>query len=109
MSSSALFVALPASAGEPPTRVDHKEYDTKSEDSGMEVDHGSYRDRLLAEKRYKFVEKMIPEVGDIRIDRDKNGPFMVILDKLNHFMDQQMEKALIVKLIGRTMGHQMLH
>ncbi|KAK9144494.1 hypothetical protein Sjap_004397 [Stephania japonica] len=75
----------------------------------MEVDHGSYRDRLLVEKRYKFVEKMVLEVGDIRIDRDENGPFMVISDKLNHFMDQQMKKALIVKLISRTMGYQMLH
>ncbi|KAK9155730.1 hypothetical protein Sjap_003210 [Stephania japonica] len=51
MSSSAPFVTLPTSVGELPTIVDRKEYGTKSEDSGMEVDHGSYRDRLLAEKR----------------------------------------------------------
>ncbi|KAK9117053.1 hypothetical protein Sjap_016000 [Stephania japonica] len=82
MSSSAPFVALSASVGEPPTRVDHKEYSTKSKDSGMEVDLGSYRDRLLTEKRYKFVENMVPKVGDIRIDRDENGPFMVISNKL---------------------------
>ncbi|KAK9091682.1 hypothetical protein Sjap_024859 [Stephania japonica] len=68
------------SAGESSTRVDRKEYSTKSEDSGMEVDHGLYRDRLLAKKRYKFVEKMVPEVGDIMINRDENGPFMVISD-----------------------------
>ncbi|KAK9086142.1 hypothetical protein Sjap_026553 [Stephania japonica] len=91
MSSSAPFVDLSTSAGEPPTRVDRKEYGMKSKDSGMEVNQRY--NRLLAEKRYKFVERMVPEVGDIRIDIDENGPFKVISDKLNQFMDQQMEKA----------------
>ncbi|KAK9130129.1 hypothetical protein Sjap_010616 [Stephania japonica] len=44
---------------------------------------------------------MVSEVGDIRINRYENWSFMVISDQLKKFMDQQMEKALIVKLIGK--------
>ncbi|KAK9128354.1 hypothetical protein Syun_017151 [Stephania yunnanensis] len=42
--------------------------------------------------------------GDIKIDEDELGPFMVGSDKLDRFMDQHMEKAMIVIPIALLEG-----
>ena len=62
----------------------------------------------MTTKKSRFCESLKSELGDLQRRDDDQGPNLIISDKYLARMDEQLEKAVVVKLMGRSMGYKML-
>ncbi|KAK9167455.1 hypothetical protein Scep_002646 [Stephania cephalantha] len=79
------------------------------EDNDMEMDtQNTYKEITEMPKKSRFYESLKSELGDLEHSTGKDGPILIISEKYLARMNEQLERVVVVKLMGRPMGYKML-